>query len=110
MKQSLWVKRAQRGWFAAGAGTGRALGELSDAPFKVFVHVRLRAERTSGCLEFRRQELARVGGQAGVGAGGGSQPARRLLAAGAPQVLAPPSAGGARREAGAGAEGRPGDG
>ena len=63
MRRSVRVKRGERGWFAAGAGMERALGELSDAAFKVFVHVCLRAERASGCLEFRRRELARAVGK-----------------------------------------------
>ena len=63
MKRTVRVKRGQRGWFAAGAGIERALGELSDAAFKVFVHVCLRAERASGCLEFQRRELARAVGK-----------------------------------------------
>ena len=63
MRGPVRVKREQRGWFAAGAGMERALGELSDAAFKVFVHVCLRAERASGCLEFQRRELARAVGK-----------------------------------------------
>ena len=63
MRGPVRVKREQRSWFAAGAGMERALGELSDAAFKVFVHVCLRAERASGCLEFRRRELARAVGK-----------------------------------------------
>ena len=59
MKPKIRLKRGQRGWFAAGAGLERALGELSDAAFKVFVHVCLRAERAEGCLEFERDGLAR---------------------------------------------------
>ena len=59
MKPKLRLKPGQRDWFAAGAGLERALGELSDAAFKVFVHVCLRAERASGCLEFERDGLAR---------------------------------------------------
>ena len=39
------------------------MGELSNAAFKVFVHVCLRAERASGCLEFQRRELARAVGK-----------------------------------------------
>ncbi len=58
MKQSIRLKPSSRGWFAAGARMERALGELSDAAFKVFVHVCLRAERANGCLEFEREGLA----------------------------------------------------
>ena len=46
------------GWFAAGAGFERALGALSDAGFKVFAHVCLRAARADGSLEFEREALA----------------------------------------------------
>ena len=63
MKRPVRVKRGARGWFAAGAGIERALEELSDGAFKVFVHVCLRVERASGCLEFRRRELARAVGK-----------------------------------------------
>ena len=63
MRRTVRVKRGQPGWFAAGAGIERSLSELSDAAFKVFVHVCLRAERASGCLEFQRQDLARAVGK-----------------------------------------------
>ncbi|MDE0263062.1 MAG: hypothetical protein OXJ37_11730 [Bryobacterales bacterium] len=56
MKQTVQLKPDSRGWFAAGAGFERALGALSDAAFKVFVHVCLRAD---GCLEFERAGLSR---------------------------------------------------
>ena len=58
MKPKLRLKRGQRGWFAAGAGIERALGELSDGAFKVFVRVCLTATRADGCLEFERDGLA----------------------------------------------------
>ena len=35
MTRRVQVKRGQRGWFAAGPGFERAMGELSDAAFKV---------------------------------------------------------------------------
>ena len=63
MKPKLRLKPSQRGWFAAGAGLERALGELSDAAFEVFVHVCLRAERAEGCLEFERDGLVRQVGK-----------------------------------------------
>ena len=59
MKGTVRLKRGSRGWFAAGAGFERALGALSDAAFKVFAHVCLRAGRADGCLEFERDALAR---------------------------------------------------
>ena len=59
MKRKVRLKRDSRGWFAAGVGLEQALGELSDAAFKVFVHVCLRAGRADGCLEFERDGLAR---------------------------------------------------
>ena len=59
MKPQIRLKRGQRGWFAAGPGFQRALGELSDVAFKVFVHVCLQAERAEGSLEFERDTLAR---------------------------------------------------
>ena len=59
MKPTVRLKRGSRGWFAAGPGFERALGRLSDAAFKVFAQVCLRAERANGCLEFERDGLAR---------------------------------------------------
>ena len=59
MKPKIRLKRDQRGWFAAGAGFERALGELSDAAFKVFAHVCLTAARADGSLEFERDGLAK---------------------------------------------------
>ena len=60
MKPRVRLKRGSGSWFAAGAGWERALGVLSDAACKLFVHVCLRA---SGCLEFEREELARALGK-----------------------------------------------
>ena len=124
MRQTLRVKRAQLGWFAAGAGIGRALDDerrsvqggrarvpAGRADWRLFGVPALGVGAGCGQEPLDAESLpARVDGQAGVGAGGGCQPARRLLVAGAPQVLALPSAGEARPEAGADAEGRPGDG
>ena len=59
MKPKTRLKRGQRGWFAAGAGCERALGELSAAACKVCVHVCLTAARADGCLEFERDGLAK---------------------------------------------------
>ena len=63
MTRRVRVKPGQRGWFAAGPGFERAMGELSDAAFKVFAYVCLRAERGSGCLEFEREGLSREVGK-----------------------------------------------
>ena len=59
MKRTVRLKRGSGGWFAGGKGFERALRELTDTTFKVFVYVCLRAERASGCLEFERTALAR---------------------------------------------------
>ena len=59
MQGAVRLKPGSRGWFAAGAGFERALGALSDAAFKVFAFVCLRAGRADGCLEFERDTLAR---------------------------------------------------
>ena len=56
---SVRLKRSQQGWFAAGPAFEQVLHAVSDASFKVFAYVCLRAERTSGCLEFERRALAR---------------------------------------------------
>ena len=63
MTRRVRVKRGQRVWFAAGPGFERAMGELSDAVFKVLAYVCLRAERGSGCLEFEREGLSREVGK-----------------------------------------------
>ncbi len=63
MKPKVRLKRGSRGWFAAGPGFERALGRLSDAAFKVFAYVCLRAGRADGCLEFERDGLAREVGK-----------------------------------------------
>ena len=63
MKPTVRLKRGSRGWFAAGPGFERALGRLSDAAFKVFAYVCLRAGRADGCLEFERDGLAREVGK-----------------------------------------------
>ena len=58
MKAGYRLKRSG-GFFAAGEGFARALGELGDAAFKLFAHVCLEADRASGRLVFDRAELAR---------------------------------------------------
>lgn len=57
------LKPGQGRWFAAGREFEQALGELSDAAFKLFAWVCLRAELASGRLEFERAELARSVGK-----------------------------------------------
>ena len=59
MRQTARLKAGSGGWFAAGEGFERALRALSDAAFKVFGYICLRAERASGCLEYERGALAR---------------------------------------------------
>ena len=56
-------------WFAAGEGFEQALRVLSDASFKVFAYVCLRAERSSGCWEFDSRELAREVGKSRASVG-----------------------------------------
>lgn len=51
------------GWFAAGKEWHRALQELSDGAFKLFVWICLQAERATGRLAFRQGELARALGK-----------------------------------------------
>ena len=54
---------APGGCCAAGEGFERALGLLSDAAFKVFAHLCLRAARAGGTLEFERSQLAQQVGK-----------------------------------------------
>lgn len=59
MRESFRIKPSAGTFFAAGEGFEQALGVLSDAAFKLFAHVCLRARRPAGTLEFERAELAR---------------------------------------------------
>ena len=52
--------KGHTGWFAAAANWQAALQELSDGAFKLFVHISLDAERSTGRLLFRQQDLARA--------------------------------------------------
>ena len=88
MQRTVRLKRGRGRWFAAGAGCERALRELSDATFKVFMHVCLRAERASGCLEFEREQLARTLGKGRSSLG---RCLRELVAKGVCEVQAAPN-------------------
>lgn len=46
------------GWFAAGEGFRRALGQLSDGAFKLFAYLSLQANRRTGSLAATHKELA----------------------------------------------------
>jgi hypothetical protein len=48
-----------RNWFAAGMEVQQAIDILTDGAFKVFMHVCLNAERTTGILHTTQVELAR---------------------------------------------------
>ena len=52
--------KGDNGWFAAAAGWQAALEKLSDGAFKLFVHISLGAERSTGRFLFRQQDLARA--------------------------------------------------
>ena len=56
---SLKIK-GHSGWFAAAANWQAALQSLSDGAFKLFVHISLGAERSTGSLLFRQRDLART--------------------------------------------------
>ena len=56
---SLKIK-GHSGWFAAAANWQAALQKLSDGAFKLFVHISLGAERSTGRLLFRQRDLARA--------------------------------------------------
>lgn len=47
-----------RGWFAAGKMMARALTDLSDGAFKLFVYLCLRASRQTGSLNLPQAQLA----------------------------------------------------
>jgi hypothetical protein len=55
---SLRLKNA-RNWFAAGMEVQLALETLTDGAFKVFMHICLNAERSTGVLPTTQVELAR---------------------------------------------------
>ena len=59
MRERFRIKPSTGAFFAAGEGFQRALAVLSDAAFKLFAHLCLRARRPAGTLEFERAELAR---------------------------------------------------
>lgn len=46
------------GWFAAGREVARAMTLLSDGAFKVYMHVCLTADRSSGRLKIAHGDLA----------------------------------------------------
>ena len=52
--------KGHSGWFAAAANWQAALQKLSDGAFKLFVHISLGAERSTGRLLFRQRDLARA--------------------------------------------------
>ena len=52
--------KGDNGWFAAAAGWQAALEKLSDGAFKLFVHISLGAERSTGRFLFRQQDVARA--------------------------------------------------
>lgn len=51
------------GWFAAGREWQRAMRQLSDGAFKLFVWISLQAERATGRFAFRQAELAQALGK-----------------------------------------------
>ena len=46
--------KGDNGWFAAAAGWQAALEKLSDGAFKLFIHISLGAERSTGRFLFRQ--------------------------------------------------------
>jgi hypothetical protein len=46
------------GWFAAGREVTRAMALLSDGAFKVYMHVCLTADRSTGILKIAHRDLA----------------------------------------------------
>jgi len=54
------ILKQPTGWFAAGREFAQAMMLVSDASFKLYVHVCLSANRHTGCLVTSRIELARA--------------------------------------------------
>lgn len=54
------ILKQPTGWFAAGREFAHAMMLVSDAAFKLYVHVCLSANRHTGCLVTSRIELARA--------------------------------------------------
>jgi hypothetical protein len=54
------ILKQPTGWFAAGREFAQAMMLVSDAAFKLYVHVCLSANRHTGCLVTSRIELARA--------------------------------------------------
>ncbi len=52
--------KSDNGWFAATAGWQAAVEKLSDGAFKLFVHISLGADRSTGRFLFRQQDVARA--------------------------------------------------
>jgi hypothetical protein len=48
------------GWFAAGREVVRASGVLSDGAFRLYIHLCLSADRSTGCLRTRQADLAKA--------------------------------------------------
>lgn len=48
-----------KGWFAAGEEMQKAITQLTDGAFKIFVYICLNARRNTGVLEINQTELAR---------------------------------------------------
>ena len=58
MNQQRMALKNPTGWFAAGREVTRAMALLSDGAFKVYMHVCLTADRSSGRLKIAHGDLA----------------------------------------------------
>src|SRR5580704_6725762 len=58
MSQQRIALKNPMGWFAAGREVARAMALLSDGAFKVYMHVCLTADRSSGRLKIAHGDLA----------------------------------------------------
>jgi len=58
MSQQRIVLKNSTGWFAAGREVTRAMGLLSDGAFKVYMHVCLTADRSTGRMKIAHGDLA----------------------------------------------------
>ena len=58
MSRTQLVLKQSTGWFAAGWQFGQALGELSDAAFKLYAWLCLNVDRHTGQLQCTMPELS----------------------------------------------------
>ena len=63
MNERVGKLKNSSGWFAAGREVSRALGLLSDGAFKVYIHLCLKADRSTGLLSADHGDLVQALGK-----------------------------------------------